>query len=135
MIYITMFTVSFLSGSLIPLGSEALLIYYIKDGYSLTALLLVATIGNVLGAMLNYWLGSKGEEILIQKGYLSLKAISKAKKSFFKYGYLSLLFSSLPIIGDPLTFIAGALKYNFFKFTILVTISKAIRYIFIAFLI
>jgi len=132
MVYFTLFFVAFLSGSLLPLGSEALLIYDIKQGYNIYLILIFATIGNVLGAVLNYYLGLKGEEYLLKKGYLSQAAFLKAKKCFSKYGAIALLLSALPIIGDPLTFIAGALKYNFKWFLILVTISKFTRYLILA---
>jgi len=132
MVYITLFFVAFLSGSLLPLGSEALFIYDISKGYNITFILLSATIGNVLGAVLNYYLGLKGEEYLLKKGYLNQTAFLKAKERFSNYGAIALLLSALPIIGDPLTFIAGALKYNFKKFLILVTISKFTRYLILA---
>lgn len=134
MVYLSLLFIAFLSGSLLPLGSEGLLIYDIKSGYSIFWLLLFATIGNVLGAILNYYLGLKGEEFLLQKGYMSYPTFIKAKDRFKKFGSFALLISFMPIIGDPLTFIAGALKYNFKWFLILVTISKAIRYLFIALL-
>jgi len=132
MVYFTLFIVAFLSGSLLPLGSEGLLIYDIKQGYNIYSILIFATIGNVLGAVLNYYLGLKGEEYLLKKGYLSQAAFLKAKKRFSRFGAIALLLSALPIIGDPLTFIAGALKYNFKWFLILVTISKFTRYLILA---
>ncbi len=133
MIYLTMFTIAFLSGSLLPLGSEALLFFYIKSGYSTTFLIIVATFGNVLGAILNYWLGLKGENYLLKKGYIKRDSLISATRVFNKWGKFSLLLSSLPIIGDPLTFIAGILRYNFVLFLIFVTISKLSRYIFVSF--
>jgi len=135
MVYIVLFIVAFLSGSLLPLGSEGLLIYDIKEGYSLVLLLSVATFGNVLGAVFNYYLGLRGEEFLLEKGFVKKKSLYSAKERFKKIGSVALLLSSLPIIGDPLTFIAGILGFSFKKFLILVTISKALRYIAIAILI
>jgi len=134
MVYLSLFFIAFLSGSLLPLGSEGLLIYDIKADYSIFWLLVFATFGNVLGAVLNYYLGLKGEEYLLRKEYMNYSTYIKAKYRFKKFGSLVLLFSFMPIIGDPLTFIAGALKYNFKWFIVLVTISKASRYILIAFL-
>lgn len=134
MVYISLFLIAFLSGSLLPLGSEGLLIYDIESGYNIFLLLSFATFGNVLGSVLNYYLGLKGEEFLLNKGYMNYSTYVKAKYRFKKFGSFALLLSFMPIIGDPLTFIAGALKYNFKWFLILVTISKAIRYLFIALL-
>ena len=132
MVYISLFLIAFLSGSLLPLGSEGLLIYDIESGYNIFLLLSFATFGNVLGSVLNYYLGLKGEEFLLNKGYMNYSTYVKAKYRFKKFGSFALLLSFMPIIGDPLTFIAGALKYNFKWFLILVTISKASRYLFIA---
>ena len=134
MIYLILFAVAFLSGSLLPLGSEGLLIYDIKQGYNIYLILLFATIGNVLGAVLNYYLGLKGEEYMLKKSYLSHSSFQKAKNQFNKFGAITLLLSAMPIIGDPLTFIAGALKYNFKWFLILVSISKFSRYALLAYL-
>ena len=135
MIYLVLFFSALISATLFPLGSEALLIYDIKEGYNLYLLIAVATIGNTLGSVINYFLGLKGEEYLISKNFLKEKYIIKSKYYFDKYGSISLLFSWLPIIGDPITFVAGILKYDFKKFLVLVFIAKLSRYLVIAWLI
>ena len=135
MIYLTLFITAFISATLFPLGSEALLIYDITQGHNIYLLLFFATFGNSLGSVINYFLGLKGEEYLINKKLLNEKYISKTKTYFDKYGFWSILFSWLPIIGDSITFVAGILKYDFKKFLILVIIAKFSRYLFVAFLI
>ena len=132
MTYLILFVSAFISATLFPLGSEALFIYDINEGYNIYLLLFFATIGNSLGSIFNYFLGLKGEEYLIRKKLLSEKMILKLKNYFDKYGFYCLLFSWLPIIGDPLTFVAGILKYDLKKFIIIVTIAKFLRYLFIA---
>ena len=132
MIYLILFFSAFISATLFPLGSEALFIYDINEGYNIYLLLFFATIGNSLGSIFNYFLGLKGEEYLIRKKLLSEKMILKSKNYFDKYGFYCLLFSWLPIIGDPLTFVAGILKYDLKKFVIIVKIAKFLRYLFIA---
>ena len=132
MTYLILFFSAFISATLIPFGSEAVLIYDINQGYSIYILVIVATIGNSLGSILNYFLGLKGEEFLIKKKLLKEKSILKTKKYFDKYGSFCILFSWLPIIGDPITFMAGVLKYNLKIFIILVFIAKFTRYVFIA---
>ncbi len=132
MTYLILFVSAFISATLFPLGSEALLIYDVKEGYNIYFLLFFATIGNSLGSILNYFLGLKGEEYLVEKKILNEKMILKLKTYFDKYGFVCLLFSWLPIIGDPLTFVAGILKYDLKKFIIIVTIAKFLRYLFIA---
>ena len=135
MIYLILFLSAFISATLFPLGSEALLIYDIKEGYNIYFLVIVATIGNSLGSLLNYFLGLKGEKYLVEKKLINEKVILKSKSYFDKYGSISLLFSWLPIIGDPITFVAGILKYDLKKFIVLVVIAKLSRYLFIAYLV
>ncbi len=134
MVYITLFTVALLSATLLPLGSEGLLLYDISQNYSPMLLWIFATAGNTLGSIVNYWLGLKGEIYLEKKGYLSAKKMERANIFFDKYGGWTLLLSWVPIIGDPLTFIAGVLRYNFKWFTLIVAVAKGTRYAVIIFL-
>jgi len=128
MVYITLFTVAFLSATLLPLGSEALLLYDISPGNILFLLWLVATAGNTLGSLFNYWLGLKGEAYLEGKKYLSKEKMQKARNTFDRYGGWTLLLSWMPVIGDPLTFMAGVLDYNIKKFVFIVLFAKGARY-------
>jgi len=134
MVYLTLFVVSFLAATLLPLGSEALLVYDISQNYSLLLLWSFATVGNTLGSMVNYWLGLKGESYLERKGHLSIEKMEKARVLFAKYGGWTLLLSWVPLIGDPLTFVAGVLRYNFKYFTFIVFVAKGLRYAAIIFL-
>jgi len=134
MVYFTLFTVAFLAATLLPLGSEALLLYDISQNNSLLLLWIFATAGNTLGSMVNYWLGLKGEAYLERKGHISVKKMEKARRFFSKYGGWTLLLSWAPVIGDPLTFIAGVLSYNFKWFSLIVFIAKGLRYAVIIFL-
>ena len=134
MVYLTLFVVAFLSATLLPLGSEAFFLYDITQKHPMLLLWIFATLGNTLGSILNYWLGLKGEAYLERKKYLSYEKMEKARRSFDVYGGWTLLLSWVPIIGDPLTFIAGVLRYNFRQFTFIVFIAKGIRYAVIIFL-
>ena len=129
--YLILFITALISATLFPLGSEALLLYDIKQGYNIYLLLFFATLGNSIGSIINYFFGLKGEEYLINKNLLNEKYILKAKNYFDRYGGFSILFSWLPIIGDPITFVAGVLKYDFKKFLILVIVAKFSRYLFL----
>ena len=134
MVYLTLFAVSFLAATLLPLGSEALLIYDISQNYSLVLLWTVATLGNTLGSMLNYWLGLKGEVYLEEKGHLPKDKMKRARGFFDTYGGWTLLLSWVPIIGDPLTFVAGVLRYDIKWFTLIVFAAKGLRYAAVIFL-
>ena len=134
MVYLSLFTVAFLSATLLPLGSEGLLLYDISQNNSLILLWLFATLGNTLGSMVNYWLGLKGETYLEEKGHLSAEKMEKARGFFDRYGGWTLLLSWVPLIGDPLTFIAGVLRYRFKRFAVIVAVAKGTRYAIVIFL-
>ena len=119
---------SLLSATLIPATSEAVLIATVLHGdTNLWFLALIATFGNTAGAIGTFLSGlSKKSWFPIKK-----KMIVKAEDHFKKYGVWSLLFSWMPIIGDPLTLVAGYLKVPFLIFFVLVFLGKAARYFFI----
>ena len=99
-------------------------------------LLVVASFGNIFGSSINWYLGKK---ILIFKDKSWFPAsegqIARSEIYYKKYGIWSLLLAWVPIIGDPLTIIAGVLNVKFYTFITLVSISKISRYIFIIFIV
>lgn len=115
-----------------PGGSEALLLYDISQNYNLTLLLISATVGNTLGALINYALGYKGIAYLLSKNIAKEKQLKQAEVYFEKYGAWALLLSWVPIIGDPITLIAGVLQYDVKRFIMIVLFAKGMRYIMIA---
>lgn len=129
--YLILFLTAFISATLFPLGSEALLLSLLYQDYSIILLLIFASTGNILGSIVNYYLGLKGEEYLENKKLITTAQISRYKKYFDQWGGYSLLLSWMPIIGDPLTFIAGILKYDFKKFLFFVSLAKFGRYLFL----
>jgi len=133
MVYIYLFFTALIAATLFPAGSEALLAFNISQGHSLYLLLGVATLGNTLGSLINYYLGLKGEAYLEEKKYLKKEKIEKYKKIFDKYGGYTLLLSWMPLIGDPITFIAGILKYDVKKFIPIVLFAKFGRYAVVAY--
>jgi len=129
--YLYLFFIAFLSATVFPLGSEALLLYDLTTDLNVYLLFIVATVGNTIGSIVNYYIGLKGEKFLARKKILKKEKVIKTKRIFDKYGGYTLLFSWVPIIGDPITIVAGMLRYNFRKFLYLTLISKGIRYVFV----
>ena len=131
--YLALFLSSFFAATLLPAQSEAVLSFQLASNKEdLIYLLMIATSGNVLGALVNWYLG-KFFLHYKEKKWFPIKAdkLAKGEKYYKKYGRVSLLLTWMPIIGDPITLVAGILKEPFWSFLILVTIAKGLRYIFI----
>ncbi|MGF1727731.1 YqaA family protein [Photobacterium nomapromontoriensis] len=123
-----LFTTGFLSATLLPGGSEASLIASLKLGDNAVWLVVfVATLGNTLGGMTNYWLGRLLPDKTSDEKY-GHKAVMWLKK----YGYWSLIFSWLPIVGDPLCLAAGWLRMRHWLSFIIIFVGKASRYVVLA---
>ncbi len=125
-----LFILAFSAATLLPGGSEvALLGMAALSTHSILLLLIVASIGNTLGSVLNYGLGRLALQYQGLKWFpVSHDELVKAQGWFNHWGRWSLLLAWVPIIGDPLTFAAGVMRMHFGHFLILVAISKTARY-------
>jgi membrane protein YqaA with SNARE-associated domain len=133
--YGSLFMVSFLASTLLPLGSEWLLVMMLVSGYDPVASVGTATAGNYLGAVTTYLIGMFGGEWLVTKLLrVSPKQQERARSHYRRLGSFSLFFSWLPVIGDPLCMIGGVLRINFWLFTLLVASGKLARYAATAFI-
>jgi len=126
-----LFLSAFGAATLLPLQSEAVLVgllLHAPDAW--LWLLLIATAGNVLGSIVN-WLLGRGIERLRDKRWFPFSAaqLEKAQQRYQRYGQWSLLLSWMPVIGDPLTLIAGIMREPLWRFVLLVTLAKAARYL------
>jgi membrane protein YqaA with SNARE-associated domain len=122
--------------TIIPFGSEVYLAsLIILNKYNILLLLISASLGNVLGSVFN-WICGYYVTYFIQKKWFPInqKQIDKASFYFSKYGKWSLLLGWVPFIGDPITLVAGTLRYSFLPFLFLVSIGKIGRYIVVYFL-
>lgn len=128
-----LFLSAFGAATLLPLQSEAVLLGLLVQGeQSEVVLIAVASLGNILGSCVNWYLGLKIEHYKNKKWFpVSADKMLKAQKTYQKYGYWSLLLSWVPIIGDPITLIAGLLKENLVRFLLMVSIAKIGRYLFV----
>ena len=119
--------------TIVPFGSEAYFATLLSIGkYNNLLLLASASVGNVLGSVFN-WVCGYYINYFIKKSWFPIKQdkIKKGTELFNKYGKWSLLLSWVPFIGDPITFVAGTLRFSFVQFIILVSIGKVGRYLLI----
>ena len=137
MIYLSLFALSFLAATILPFSSELTLAGLIAtSGYDNLLLLIVASFGNVLGSVVNWALGFYSRNLTTKKWFpFKETQIERSSEWFRKFGKWSLLFSWVPIVGDPLTLVAGILRVKFFDFIILVVIGKVSRYFVVFYLI
>lgn len=132
--YLALFLSAFGAATLLPLQSEAVLAGLLAHGgYSTAMLLAVATVGNVLGSLVN-WLLGRYIEHWHDKPWFPVKsaALEKAQIRYRRYGHWSLLLSWMPIIGDPITLIAGVMREPLWRFLPLVAVAKGGRYLLLA---
>lgn len=128
-----LFLSAFGAATLLPLQSEAVLIGLLAQAEQPAPLLIfVASLGNILGSCVNWWLGFYIEKYKQRKWFpVSEQQLLKAQGYYQKYGFWSLLLSWVPIIGDPITLVAGLMKMRFIHFFMLVSIAKTGRYVFL----
>jgi len=127
----TLFLLAFSAATLLPGGSEAALVAMVSlSQHSTLTLLVVASFGNILGSVLNYWLGRMALHYQDRKWFpVSPAALSKAQGWFSHWGQWTVLLAWVPIIGDPITVAAGVMRMRFGLFLLLVSISKTLRYV------
>ena len=135
--YLSLFIISFLAATILPFSSEAILAtYLLSEIYNKFLLIFFASFGNILGSIFNWFLGIYLVKFQNKKWFpFSKTQIDRSSKWFKKYGKWSLLFAWVPIIGDPLTFIAGTMRIKFLIFLLLVSFGKIMRYFFISLLV
>ena len=131
--YLSLFISAFAAATILPAQSEALLAYQVSiSPDAVVQLIAVATLGNVLGATFNWWLGRLTENLRAKKWFpVNEKQLQKAERFYGRYGRYSLLLSWVPIIGDPITIVAGILREPLLSFVLLVTVAKCARYVFV----
>jgi membrane protein YqaA with SNARE-associated domain len=130
MVYTGLFLAAFLAATLLPAQSEAVLAGLVVAGYPPAWLLLAAGAGNVLGSLLNWYLG-RGIAHYQDRRWFPVRpaALERARCWYTRYGYWSLLLSWVPVIGDPLTLVAGVMREPLRVFLPLVTLAKFGRYV------
>ncbi|MDX8409133.1 MAG: VTT domain-containing protein [Mariprofundales bacterium] len=128
-----LFFSALLSSTLLPGGSEAMFLLRLHQGGDAEALLMIATIGNVLGSLITFAIGWAGNRYLrhhtIGRWFLPNSArLAQAERLFTRLGQPALLFAWLPLIGDPLCLLAGLLHLDWRRFLLLISLGKLARY-------
>jgi len=122
-----LFFSAFLAATILPFSSEVALIAAVELGMDSKHALLYASLGNCLAVLVNYALGYFLYQLMHDKIHRS-KTGKKAYTLAHKYGYFSLILSPLPIIGDPVTIVAGLIRLNIVWFVLISFSLRILRY-------
>lgn len=121
---------AFLSATILPGSSEVVLIALLAGGHDAALLVLVATVGNVAGAVVNWFIGLGLEHYRDRKWFpVSEEKLAGAKGWYRRWGRWSLLLSWVPLAGDALTVAAGVMREPLWSFVLLVALAKGARYV------
>lgn len=129
----TVFMISFLASTVLPLGSEPALMAYLQlQPGSVWPALGVATLGNTLGGAVSYGMGLGVAWAVRYFGESTGRWHGVAQGYVRRFGPIALLFSWLPLIGDPLCAVAGGLRLPFWPCLIFIALGKFLRYLLVA---
>ena len=127
---LSLFATSFLAATVLPFSSEFLLWTLLAQGGSPWLLISIASLGNTLGAALNWYLGRYLLRFQDRRWfYFRADELARMQLRFQRYGLFSLLFSWLPLIGDAIPCVAGIMRVNFWIMIALVGTGKTLRYL------
>ena len=129
-----LFALAFTAATILPAQSETALVGLLLAGAASPALLIAAaSLGNILGSVVNWMLGRGLEGFSGRRWFPASPAmLERATRWYGRYGRWSLLLSWAPIMGDALTVVAGVLREPLWSFVALVTIAKTLRYVVLA---
>ncbi|MBA4790787.1 MAG: DedA family protein [Rhizobiales bacterium] len=128
-----LFLAALAAATILPLQSEAVLVGLLLADHSPWLLIVVASLGNVLGSVINWVLGRGIERFRHRRWFpMGDTALERAQRWYQRYGRWSLLASWMPVIGDPLTLVAGIMREPLPVFLALVTVAKVGRYVALA---
>lgn len=127
--YLGLFASGFIAATLFPASSELLLIALYHQNYNVILLWIAASTGNTLGSCVNWYLGKELLRFQHKRWFpVSPPQLQRAQYYMQRFGYWGLFFSWLPVVGDPLTLVAGVMRIPFIRFLMLVFAGKATRY-------
>ena len=128
--YVGLFLISFLAATMLPLVSEVVVLAMPPLGYDVKMVVLIATLGNFLGSLTNYYIGLKGGAFVLSR-YVKVQPdkLERAQQLYHKWGPIIVFFSWVPVIGDPLTVVAGMFHLRLRVFAFWVILGKFVRYL------
>jgi membrane protein YqaA with SNARE-associated domain len=125
----SLFWVALASATLLPGGSEVWLARLWCVGEPALALWAVATVGNTLGSLINVALGRYARQFQHRRWFpASPEGLARAERWYHRFGEASLLLSWLPVIGDPLTVLAGVMRLAWWRAMLWIVLAKGARY-------
>ncbi|MRG55262.1 DedA family protein [Phyllobacterium sp. SYP-B3895] len=130
-VYAGLFAIAFAAATILPMQSEAALAgLLLSNAYPSSVLIAVASAGNILGSIVNWGLGRGIDRFRDRKWFPANSAqLDRAASWYRRFGRWTLLLSWMPMVGDPLTVVAGVLREPLASFVILVAIAKIGRYL------
>ena len=123
-----LFLATFLSATILPFSSEAILLFFLTKGVDPTICLSIATLGNSLGGASNYFIGRLGNPLWLKRIGVKENTISKNEKWINKYGSRIAFFSWVPFLGDPLLVVLGYFRSNPIYTMMWMILGKLLRY-------
>lgn len=131
--YWGMGVLAFLSGSIIPIASEVLLLFFLGIGMNAVLLTVVATIGNTIGGITCFLLGYLADKEMLWRLFrISDKKMQRADELIQKYGYWTAALSFLPALGEVILVALGIMRVNKYKVIAVMALGKFLRYAFVA---
>lgn len=129
--YASLFFIAFAAATILPLQSELVVVGLLVAGKQpWPAIVAVASVGNILGSIVNWILGRSLLQFQTKRWFpASKESLLRAENWYRRFGRGSLLLSWVPIFGDPLTIIAGVLREPLWSFALLVSLAKTGRYL------
>lgn len=130
--YLGMGVLSFLSGTVLPITSEVLLVFFLGLGLNAIAITCVATLGNTLGGISCFMLGYLTTKEKAQRFFkIPDKRMKRADIMIQKYGFWVAFISFVPVLGEALLVVLGVMRVNCYKVIFVMALGKFIRYMFI----
>ncbi len=129
MAYLSLFMSAFLAATILPASSELLMGGLVTQNHALGWLWFWATLGNTLGSIVNGIIGRQADRFKEKRWFpVTERQLERARTRFNRYGQWSLLLAWLPVVGDPLTLVAGVMRVPWLNFVVLVAVGKGLRY-------